>query len=154
MVRGTTFPVQRLQYPSGLFLSAPPRAFMVQAVLGRAIFGTVVLAETADEQCRQVTLKIVAQDSRHEEARLHSSLHHPNIFAIYGFFEHDQSLIIAIQFCACGDLFRHVRSTELPEHEIAALVQDVLRGLLYLHGHGIVHGDFVEFTSHDCLLRS
>lgn len=70
------------------------------------------------------------------------ALDHPNIVSLYEAFEEDQDASIAMELCSGGDLFdRTVALGHLSERQAAAVMQDVIRAVSYMHGEGIVHRD-------------
>ncbi|KAG6617204.1 CAMK/CAMKL protein kinase [Phytophthora cinnamomi] len=65
-------------------------------------------------------------------------------YAREGFFSSGDSVFIAMDFCAGGDLFDYVTAKpgrRVAEAEALALVAQLARGLSFLHAHGVAHRD-------------
>lgn len=78
---------------------------------------------------------------RHE-ARLQSSLHHPNVVTLYDFFEFEGRPCIVMEYVdgeTLDDLVR--RSGGVPVAEALAMLAAAARATGYLHAHGILHRD-------------
>ncbi|KAG7398649.1 hypothetical protein PHYBOEH_010698 [Phytophthora boehmeriae] len=61
-----------------------------------------------------------------------------------GFFTAGDSVFVAMEFCAGGDLFDYVTvkpNRRVPELEALTLFAQVARGLAFLHAHGVAHRD-------------
>ncbi|POM70343.1 CAMK/CAMKL protein Kinase, partial [Phytophthora palmivora] len=61
-----------------------------------------------------------------------------------GFFSSGDSVFIAMEFCAGGDLYDHVTSKpgrRVGESEALSLFAQLARGLSFLHAHGVAHRD-------------
>src|SRR4051812_36608387 len=73
------------------------------------------------------------------EARTSGSLSHPNIVAVFDYFEHQGLPYIAEEYVAGGSLRPLVG--RLTRAQIAGLLEGVLAGLAHAERHGIVHRD-------------
>ena len=131
----------------------------VERVLGRGAMGTVYLAR--DQRIgRRVALKTIALTADHfddttspkefysrlqREAEVSGSLVHPNIVTLYeAGYEDDRISYLAMEYVEGQTLLALMQETSPSpiERETAiALIQDVLRGLVYAHERGIIHRD-------------
>jgi len=137
-----------------------PKAFDhydVESVLGHGAMGTVYLAR--DRRIgRRVALKTLHIDRKQfddshsaieyfsrlqREAELSGSLHHPNIVTLFeAGYEGDRISYLAIEFIDGESLLRLMKSKPLlPINQVLNIAEDVLRGLSYAHGRGIIHRD-------------
>ena len=73
------------------------------------------------------------------EARVASSLSHPNIVTTHDYFVHEGRAYIAMEFVAHGSLRPHMQRLSLPQ--TAGVLECVLAALRHAHAHGIVHRD-------------
>jgi serine/threonine protein kinase len=118
--------------------------------LGHGAMALVDLAHDA-ELDRPVALKRLADnlardDDLHarflREARLAARLAHPNIVRVYDVGEEDDVPFIAMEYVegeTLADLLR--RRGAVPEHEAAALGEQLFRALAAAHRAGLVHRD-------------
>lgn len=61
-----------------------------------------------------------------------------------GFFACGDSVFLAMEFCAGGDLYDYVTAKpgrRLPEREALAMFSQIAQGLAFLHAHGVAHRD-------------
>ncbi|GFR41727.1 hypothetical protein Agub_g2478 [Astrephomene gubernaculifera] len=95
-------------------------------------------------------LKRIPQNALHtleREVRIHTSLAHCNVLALYGVFEEEGRLALVLERASAGDLFRYHRELlptpcRMCEDELRLLVlAPLLEALVYLHGRGICHRD-------------
>jgi serine/threonine protein kinase len=73
------------------------------------------------------------------EARVASSLSHPNIVTTYDYFVDDGRAYIAMEYVPNGSLRPHVPTLSLPQ--IAGVLEGILAALGHAHSHRIVHRD-------------
>ena len=73
------------------------------------------------------------------EARLASSLSHPNVVTVHDFFEYAGRPYIAMEYLPRGSLRRYMRSLTLAQ--AAAVFEGLLAGLAHAEAEGIVHRD-------------
>jgi serine/threonine protein kinase len=73
------------------------------------------------------------------EARVAAGLTHPNIVAVYDYFEHEGTPYIAMEYLERGSLRPFVRHLTLAE--IFTVLEGLLAGLACAHRHGVVHRD-------------
>lgn len=134
-------------------------AYEVESVLGRGSMGTIYLAR--DRRIgRLVALKRVQIDpSRFEEqsaidefferlqreAEICGSLQHPNIVTLYeAGYEDGRISFLAFEYVEGASLFdvlKKARPQRLPLDITLRIACDILAGLAFAHGKGIVHRD-------------
>jgi outer membrane protein assembly factor BamB len=73
------------------------------------------------------------------ESRIAGSLSHPNIVTVYDFFEHEETLYIAMEYVPRGSLRPVVSNLTLAQ--AAGALEGVLSALSYAANRGIVHRD-------------
>ncbi|KAH7126103.1 kinase-like domain-containing protein [Dactylonectria macrodidyma] len=57
-----------------------------------------------------------------------------------GWYEHQDSVFITMEFLPLGDLQRHL-TRPLPEHQARQITEQVLEGLQFMHDNGFIHRD-------------
>ena len=78
----------------------------------------------------------------HHESVLRSTLHHPNLVDLYHYFVFEGVTYTVMELCAQKSLHEILESRgRLPEEEIRPHSIQLLGGVNFLAGHGIVHGD-------------
>ncbi|HZS38722.1 MAG TPA: protein kinase [Polyangia bacterium] len=121
--------------------------YAVEKLLGSGGMGRVYLAR--DELTgREVAVKVVAPpaDARLQqgyqrfvrEARVVSSLHHPNLVAVIAF--HEELGILAMEYMAGGTLADRLPGPLTPG-AVRSLLLQVAAGLEAAHAHGVIHRD-------------
>ncbi len=118
--------------------------------LGHGGFGTVYKA-TDTALSRTVALKILhpqlAADADfverfRKEARLLARLDHPNIVTIYDFGEIEGRYYISMRYLPGGNLAQRIQKTSgLPYTEALRIMGQLVDGLSYAHGQGLIHRD-------------
>lgn len=96
-----------------------------------------------------VAVKQISLDREHDlvgmmgEIDLLKILKHPNIVKYHGFVKTSTSLNVFLEYCKGGSLRQLYKKLGhgLPEMEIVPFVQQILKGLEYLHEQGVVHRD-------------
>ncbi|RLN97499.1 hypothetical protein BBJ28_00019388 [Nothophytophthora sp. Chile5] len=69
---------------------------------------------------------------------------HPNVLRFRSEFLHNESWFVVMDYCNGGDLWQKVMSapnSRLKEEEALLAFRDVVRGVQFLHSHGIAHRD-------------
>ncbi|KAI9091116.1 hypothetical protein DFS34DRAFT_584707, partial [Phlyctochytrium arcticum] len=119
--------------------------------LGGGSFGSVYMAinlETADLMAvkeirfKDVTSIEALQRSIKDEMNVLQLLHHPNIIEYYGVEVHRDKLYIFMEYCphSVASLLEHGGRFG-DEMVVKVYAKQMLKGLEYLHGKGIVHRD-------------
>eukprot|EP00051_Salpingoeca_urceolata_P019952 m.295261 g.295261 ORF g.295261 m.295261 type:complete len:699 (+) comp19511_c0_seq9:32-2128(+) len=126
--------------------------FEVLETVGHGGFASVCKARS--RKCGHfVALKMI--DKRHpnfdqlanrvkSEVEIHSRLKHDAILELYGCFEDDEKVYLVLELAAHGELQSYMTKTLcrcFTEEEARQMLAQVVRGLQYLHSHGIMHRD-------------
>uniref|UniRef100_A0A1B0CQV8 Serine/threonine-protein kinase SAK n=2 Tax=Lutzomyia longipalpis TaxID=7200 RepID=A0A1B0CQV8_LUTLO len=92
---------------------------------------------------KRVMLERNMENRVRQEVVIHSQLKHPSILELYTFFEDDNCVYLVLELARHGELQRFLRSLgrTMSEMEAAAVMKQVVAGLLYLHSHRIIHRD-------------
>lgn len=96
-----------------------------------------------------VAVKQISLDREHDLAGLMGEidllkiLKHPNIVKYHGFVKTPSSLNVFLEYCAGGSLRQFYKGLGhgIPEMDIVSFVNQILKGLEYLHEQGVVHRD-------------
>lgn len=100
---------------------------------------------------RPVAIKVLRSDQSNVEAKLHrlraeahnsANLAHPNIAALFEYYEHDGIGFLIMEYVpskSLADLF-HERGAMNPTELLPILIQTA-RGLFVAHSHGVIHRD-------------
>ncbi|XP_075163638.1 polo like kinase SAK [Haematobia irritans] len=83
-------------------------------------------------------------DRVRQEVEIHSRLKHPSVLELYTFFQDANYVYLVLELAHNGELQRYLKMTmrrNMTESEAAAILQQVVAGLLYLHSHNIMHRD-------------
>lgn len=120
--------------------------------LGNGSFGKVRLYR--DKNCKEALYAIktlkkeglskLVYDCLIEEVNILSSLDHPNIVKYYGTFENSQYLHIEMEYLKGDNLYKIIslkNYNELDEKEMALIIRQLLKALLFIHNKNIVHRD-------------
>ncbi|RPI24363.1 MAG: serine/threonine-protein kinase [Acidobacteria bacterium] len=122
--------------------------YRITEEIGRGGIGEVYLAHDQTLH-RRVALKVLNEehrlspDAKHRflrEARILSSLDHPNICRIYDFFEIGERHFLVLEFLE-GRNLRSVLKTGLDRAQALSICQQLADVLVVAHGSGIIHRD-------------
>src|SRR5436309_945872 len=123
--------------------------FELHEIIGEGAMGAVWRAYDSVIR-RFVALKLLsragrsadAQDRFMREARAAGALQHPNIVTVYDLGESDEQLFIAMELVDGRDLSSLIAVSEpLALERRLDIAIDVLQGLAYAHGRGVIHRD-------------
>ncbi|XP_058104694.1 serine/threonine-protein kinase Aurora-3 [Magnolia sinica] len=124
--------------------------FEIGKPLGRGKFGKVYLAR--EKQSKYiVALKIIFKEQL-EKYRLHhqlrreieiqSSLTHPNVLRLFGWFHDEDRIFLILEYAARGELFKELRKSEyLSERRAATYIASLAKALAYCHEKHVIHRD-------------
>ncbi|MCJ1311569.1 hypothetical protein MMC25_005242 [Agyrium rufum] len=88
-------------------------------------------AETVDEYDKKVK----------SEYTIAKSLHHPNLIDSFRLCSHSARWNVVMEYCVHGELFTLVQRKYLQQDDHLCLFKQLLKGVGYLHDHGIAHRD-------------
>ncbi len=123
--------------------------YRVVGKLGSGGMGVVYEAEDI-RLGRRVALKFLAEDLAHDEcilrrfereARVASSLNHPNICTIYEVEEHDHQPVIVMELLEGESLMQRIRKGPISTDEILDFGIQASDALKAAHAKGIIHRD-------------
>ena len=140
--------------------TSPQDHFDIHKLIGKGAYGKVYKA--TDKKTKElVALKSIPLATDHDaddrklstELQILNSINCANVVAYRGSYLIEDELWIAMEFCEVGSLGDLITKSNVPldEAELAAVVVQILRGLVYLHDSNIIHrdikGDNVLVTS-------
>lgn len=125
--------------------------YEIKSVLGEGGMGTVYLAEHT-KLGRRVAIKVLLPHllknelvrSRFvNEAKLMSSLQHPNIVTLYDYIEDEHGLSLIMEYVQGQPLDDYINevSGPIPESIATEMLKQALEGFSYAHKMGLVHRD-------------
>ena len=125
--------------------------YEIKSVLGEGGMGTVYLAEHT-KLGRKVAIKVLLPHlMRNElvksrfinEAKLMSTLHHPNIVTLYDYHEDEHGLSLIMELAEGNPLDQYIQEVTGPiqEKDAVILMTQELNGFEYAHKQGLVHRD-------------
>jgi len=122
-------------------------AYTLDKKLGEGAYGSVRMGKHKNTGCVRA-IKTVAKDNVRNAARFKKEIaimkvmDHPNIIKLYETFEDRRNIYLAMELCKGGELFyRIIDAGSFTEAQAAIVMQQMLRAVFYMHGHGICHRD-------------
>ena len=124
--------------------------FRIVSQIGEGGMGIVYLAEHLDLPKRfaiKSLSKSLSNDPQfrsrfYGEAQKQAILDHPNIVQVTDFFEAEGQFFLVMEYVDGQDLSKLIKSRgRLPEREALRIFQDILSGLAFAHGKGLIHRD-------------
>ncbi|XP_059309300.1 serine/threonine-protein kinase Aurora-3 isoform X2 [Lycium ferocissimum] len=124
--------------------------FEIGKPLGKGKFGRVYLAREVKSGFI-VALKVIFKEQI-EKYRLHhqlrremeiqTSLRHPNVLRLYGWFHDEERIYLILEYAHRGELYRELRKTgRLPEEQAAIYIASLTQALAYCHEKHVIHRD-------------
>ena len=124
----------------------------IRGTLGRGAMGTVYDGwdPLIERRVAIKTVRIPAADDEEatealarfkREAQAAGRLAHPNIVGVFDYGETDEVAFIVMEFVAGRSLKDELAGGRLAAVDAVRIMQDVLAGLAYSHGRGVVHRD-------------
>ena len=121
-------------------------------MLGKGKFSTVYLCHPQDVSAKgdeMLAMKFIEKPSLtrkereflRDEIQIIRSINHPNVVEMRDAFETFNNMFIMMECVQGGELFEHIKDTEINEREACLITNQVLEALQYLHMCGIVHRD-------------
>mmetsp|Transcript_47536 Transcript_47536/g.136247 ORF Transcript_47536/g.136247 Transcript_47536/m.136247 type:complete len:652 (+) Transcript_47536:19-1974(+) len=124
-------------------------------ILGEGAFGVVrrgfikatgaVRAVKTINKKRMGTQQVVVK----QEIEIMKMLDHPNLLMLFEVMEDATDMYLVLEMCSGGSLQSRIKRAPLKESTAAVVMQQILRAVLYLHKHKIVHRDL---KADNCLL--
>ncbi|XP_005190292.2 serine/threonine-protein kinase PLK4 [Musca domestica] len=126
--------------------------YEVLHLLGKGGFASVYKARCLRSN-QYVAIKMIDKKLIHgaamadrvrQEVEIHSRLKHPSVLELYTFFQDEHYVYLVLELAHNGELQRYMKSImgrPMTEGEAAAILKQVVAGLLYLHSHSIMHRD-------------
>ncbi|XP_068662558.1 serine/threonine-protein kinase Aurora-3-like [Aristolochia californica] len=124
--------------------------FDIGKPLGRGKFGKVYLAREKKSKYL-VALKIIFKQQFRKypiyhqlkrEIEIQSSLKHPNVLRLFGWFHDEERIYLILEFAARGEVFKELRKCKfLPEKRAATYMASLTRALIYCHEKDVIHRD-------------
>ena len=95
----------------------------------------------AVKKINKVKLNLKEKQFLRNELLIISMISHPNVVEMFEFFETSKWIYIAMECVRGGELYHYLDHVDLSEYEIAIIIKQLLEGVQYLHGCGILHRD-------------
>ncbi|OWF53904.1 serine/threonine-protein kinase PLK4-like isoform X2 [Mizuhopecten yessoensis] len=125
--------------------------YQVLNLLGKGGFACVYRAraiktglEVAIKMIDKKLMKAAGMVARvKKEVEIHSRLKHPSILELYNYFEDNNYVYLVLEISHNGELNRYLKANckVLTEAEAQHFMRQIVKGMLYLHSHGILHRD-------------
>ncbi|KAM3871376.1 serine/threonine-protein kinase PLK4 [Diretmus argenteus] len=125
--------------------------FKVLTLLGKGSFACVYRAKSVKTGV-EVAIKTIDKKSMHKagmvqrvtnEVEIQCRLKHPSILELYNYFEDSNYVYLVLEMCHNGEMSRYLKDRKMPfsEDEARHFMHQIVKGMLYLHTHGIMHRD-------------
>ncbi|KAJ9171289.1 hypothetical protein P3X46_014678 [Hevea brasiliensis] len=124
--------------------------FEIGKPLGKGKFGRVYLAREVKSKYI-VALKVIFKEQiekyriHHQlkrEMEIQTSLRHPNILRLYGWFHDDERIFLILEYAHGGELYRELRKKGyLSEKQAATYIGSLTNALAYCHKKDVIHRD-------------
>ncbi|XP_060964283.1 serine/threonine-protein kinase Aurora-3 isoform X1 [Cannabis sativa] len=124
--------------------------FEIGKPLGKGKFGRVYLAREIKSKYI-VALKIIFKEqmekhSMHNqlkrEMEIQTSLRHPNVLRLYGWFHDSQRIFLILEYAHRGELYGELRKNgHFSENQAATYILSLTQALAYCHQKHVIHRD-------------
>ncbi|XP_068437229.1 serine/threonine-protein kinase PLK4 isoform X3 [Clinocottus analis] len=125
--------------------------FKVLTLLGKGSFACVYRAKSLKTGL-EVAIKTIDKKAMHKagmvqrvinEVEIQCRLKHPSILELYNYFEDSNYVYLVLEMCHNGEMSRHLkeRAMAFSEDEARHFMNQIVKGMIYLHTHGILHRD-------------
>uniref|UniRef100_A0A671RX75 Serine/threonine-protein kinase PLK4 n=1 Tax=Sinocyclocheilus anshuiensis TaxID=1608454 RepID=A0A671RX75_9TELE len=125
--------------------------FKVLTLLGKGSFACVYRAKSVNTGL-EVAIKMIDKKAMHNagmvqrvinEVEIQCRLKHPSILELYNYFEDSNYVYLVLEMCHNGEMSRYLKERKKPftEEEARHFMHQIVKGMLYLHTHGIMHRD-------------
>lgn len=116
------------------------KQYQLQTVLGQGSFGKVYHSPPYAIKELTIPFNRQALNSIRNETSILRQLDHPNIVKLYDIIEENNSLFMIMEYCEM-DLSLYLKKYKLDEGKAIEIIKQVLSGLNYLVGKGVIHRD-------------
>nr|XP_020446522.1 serine/threonine-protein kinase PLK4 [Monopterus albus] len=125
--------------------------FKVLTLLGKGSFACVYRAKSVKTGL-EVAIKMIDKKAMHKagmvqrvtnEVEIHCRLKHPSVLELYNYFEDSNYVYLVLEMCHNGEMSRYLKERKMSfsEDEARQFMHQIVKGMLYLHTHGILHRD-------------
>lgn len=125
--------------------------FKVLTLLGKGSFACVYRAKSVNTGL-EVAIKMIDKKAMHKagmvqrvinEVEIQCRLKHPAVLELYNYFEDSNYVYLVLEMCHNGEMSRFLKDRKNPftEEEARHFMHQIVKGMLYLHTHGIMHRD-------------
>uniref|UniRef100_A0A8C7WFE4 Serine/threonine-protein kinase PLK4 n=1 Tax=Oncorhynchus mykiss TaxID=8022 RepID=A0A8C7WFE4_ONCMY len=125
--------------------------FKVLTLLGKGSFACVYRAKSVNTGL-EVAIKMIDKKAMHKsgmvqrvsnEVEIQCRLKHPSILELYNYFEDSNYVYLVLEMCHNGEMSRYLKDRKMPfsEDDAQHFMHQIVKGMLYLHTHGIMHRD-------------
>ncbi|KAB5562338.1 hypothetical protein PHYPO_G00016700 [Pangasianodon hypophthalmus] len=125
--------------------------FRVLTLLGKGSFACVYRAKSVNTGL-EVAIKMIDKKAMHKagmvqrvinEVEIQCRLKHPSVLELYNYFEDSNYVYLVLEMCHNGEMSRYLKDRKKPftEEEVRHFMHQIVKGMLYLHTHGIMHRD-------------
>ncbi|XP_075716583.1 serine/threonine-protein kinase PLK4 isoform X2 [Rhinoderma darwinii] len=125
--------------------------FKVLNLLGKGSFACVYRAQSINTGI-EVAIKMIDKKAMQRvgmvqrvrnEVEIHCQLKHPSILELYNYFEDSNYVYLILEMCHNGEMNRYLKNQKkhFTEKEARHFMEQIVKGMLYLHSHGILHRD-------------
>ncbi|KAM9709026.1 serine/threonine-protein kinase PLK4 [Menidia menidia] len=125
--------------------------FKVLTLLGKGSFACVYRAKSIRTGL-EVAIKTIDKKAMQKagmvqrvtnEVEIHCRLKHPSILELYNYFEDSNYVYLVLEMCHNGEMSRYLKEQKMSfsEDEARHFMHQIVKGMLYLHTHGILHRD-------------
>ncbi len=102
----------------------------------------IALKELIPQPSLEATVLDGLREQFHQEASILARLNHPNLVRVSDFFDEDGNTYLVMAFVEGESLAEHIaRRGRVPEPQVRAWAEALLKALAYCHGQGILHRD-------------
>ncbi|EDV21411.1 uncharacterized protein TRIADDRAFT_30306, partial [Trichoplax adhaerens] len=103
------------------------------------VTGQLVAVKMIDKQ-KAIDADMIARVVK--EVEIHCQLKHPSIVELYNYFEDSNYVYLIMELCEKGEFQHHLKAKgKIAEDQARRFLAQIVKGLLYLHSHDIVHRD-------------
>ncbi|KAM7261759.1 hypothetical protein ACFE04_020836 [Oxalis oulophora] len=123
--------------------------FEIGKPLGNGQFGRVYVAR--EKKYKYVVALKVLFKKQVEKYRFHSqlkremeiqsTLRHPNILRLYGWFHDTERIFLILEYAHRGELYGEIKKGYLSEKQAATYIASLTEALAYCHAKDVIHRD-------------